>query len=74
MDDNFFNNISNSLNTLGDTILDIQVKIKTIDSNEFLIQLNKESKIEELKRRIENVKYIFLIIINILIFRFLKFQ
>jgi hypothetical protein len=35
--------------------LNITIKIRTIDSIEYNIELSKESKIEELKRKIEDV-------------------
>lgn len=38
----------------------ISVKIKTIDSNEILVTLDKQSKIEDLKKEIEIVIFHFL--------------
>jgi hypothetical protein len=33
----------------------IRLKVRTIDSNEFNIMINKESNVEQLKHQIENV-------------------
>jgi hypothetical protein len=36
----------------------ISLKIRTIDSNEYNVNISKESKIEELKTRIHEVKFL----------------
>ncbi len=33
----------------------IRLKVRTIDSNEFNVMINKESNVEQLKHQIENV-------------------
>ncbi len=35
--------------------IQIRLKVRTIDSNEFNILINKESNVEQLKHQIENV-------------------
>lgn len=39
------------------TGLPINIKVKTIDSNEYKIEIKSDSKIEELKKQIENVRF-----------------
>ena len=41
------------LNEVSD---EINIKVKTIDSNEYLVNTNKESSISDLKLKIEQVK------------------
>ena len=41
------------LNEVSD---EINIKVKTIDSNEYLVNTNKESSISDLKQKIEQVK------------------
>jgi hypothetical protein len=43
--------------------IEIKIKIRTLD-NEFQVHISSENKVEELKKRIENVK---------ILFKFLKF-
>ena len=51
------NNIIFNTNDLEE----ISIKVKTIDSNEYLVLTNKDSRILELKQKIEEVKKINLI-------------
>lgn len=39
---------------------EISIKVKTIDSNEYLVNTNKDSSISDLKQKIEQVRQNFL--------------
>ncbi len=52
MNDEFLNDQINNLESSSDVAMN--VKIRTLD-NEFMININSENKVEELKKRIENV-------------------
>jgi hypothetical protein len=63
-DDNFLDEqIINIDNNYG-----INIKVRTLD-DEFLVKIGTDNKVEELKKRIENV-----IIIIYIFFRFRKYQ
>ncbi len=54
MNDEFLNDQINNLESSTD--LAMNVKIRTLD-NEFMVNINSENKVEELKKIIENVLF-----------------
>jgi hypothetical protein len=61
--------LDSNIANLESSSLSINVKIRTLD-NEFMVNINSENRVEELKKRIENVrkclKYFLKFTINII--------
>jgi len=55
MESNNQNLAENSDLLLNENTEEISIKVKTIDSNEYLVYTNKESSISDLKLKIEQV-------------------
>jgi hypothetical protein len=58
MNEDILNEQINNLQSISN--VDINIKIRTLD-NEFMVNINPYNKVEELKKRIENVFIQFLI-------------
>lgn len=56
MDSNNQNFEENNNLLLSETEQEISIKVKTIDSNEYLVLTHKDSSISELKEKIQTVK------------------
>jgi hypothetical protein len=47
--------LDSNIANLESSSLSINVKVRTLD-NEFMVNINSENRVEELKKRIENVR------------------
>jgi len=47
---------------------DISIKIRTMDGSEFVIKINETSSIKELKEKIKEVKFYYIILFRFIIF------
>jgi len=65
MDSNNQSIILNTQLSLNEENDEISIKVKTIDSNEYLVNTNKDSSISNLKLKIEEVKIFFLLLLII---------
>lgn len=56
--------LDSNIASLESSSLSINVKIRTLD-NEFMVNINSQNRVEELKKRIENVRKLKIIIFHI---------
>ena len=55
MDSSNRNSTQNIDLQLNENVEEISIKVKTIDSNEYLVNTNKDSSVSDLKQKIEQV-------------------
>lgn len=57
---------------LNEDLEEISIKVKTIDSNEYLVNTNKDSSVSDLKQKIEQVSFNFQTFFYLLNFKIQK--